>query len=148
LRNTGALHGSYALTVADTFPEIARRQLAPLIHDQGFTLVAEDQHHIRLESDSLAIEAWHDPRGEVEVSMSRLASADRYEVWTYTGMVGTASVARLLEIAVEQMSVDPAILRGDQAFYEQLGAEKRRRSEEWTAYYAGKGPQPRGKLPR
>lgn len=79
--------------------------------------------------------------------MSRLASADRYEVWTYTGMVGTASVARLLEIAVEQMSADPAILRGDQAFYEQLGAEKRRQSEEWTAYYAGKVPQPRGRLP-
>jgi hypothetical protein len=63
-------------------------------------------------------------------------------------MVGTASVARLLEIAVEQMSADPAILRGDQAFYEQLGAEKRRQSEEWTAYYAGKGPRPRGRLPK
>lgn len=139
---------SYALAVADTFPEIAHSALSFLTRDYGFRLAAEDQHHIRLESEALAVEAWHDPRGEVEVRVSRLNSADRYAVWTYTGMVGTASVSRLLEIAVETMTADPAILSGDQAYYEQLAAENRLLSEAWTAYYAGKGPQPREKLPQ
>jgi hypothetical protein len=62
-------------------------------------------------------------------------------------MVGTASVSRLLEIAVERMNADPAILSGDHAFYGELAAENRRLSEAWTAYYAGEGPQPTGKLP-
>lgn len=133
---------------AETFPEIARRQLAFLIRDHGFGVVTEDQHHIRLESGSLAAEAWYDPRGEVDVRVFRLGNENPYEVWTYTGMVGTASVSRLLEIAGGQMSANPAVLRGDQSFYEQLGAESRRLSEAWTAYYAGKGPQPSAKLPK
>lgn len=139
---------SYTLSVAETFPEMARRQLAFLIREHGFSVVAEDHQHIRLESRSLGLEAWHDPRGEVEVRVFRLDAADNYERWTYSGMVGAASLSRLLEIAGEQMSANPAVLRGDQAFYQHLGAENRRLSEAWTAYYAGKGPQPRGKLPK
>ena len=146
--NAGPRHDSYALTVADSFPDIAQRRLATLTRDHGFDLVAHDQHHVRLESRLLAVEAWYDPRGEVEVRASRLASADPYEVWTYTGMVGTASVDRLLEIALEQMSANPAILSGDQAYYEGIGVERRQQSKAWTAYYEGEGPQPTGKLPK
>jgi hypothetical protein len=134
--------------VDDAFPELARDAFSALSGDRGFRLVAEDQHHVRLESTTVSIEAWHDPRGEVEVRVSPLDTADRYATWTYTGMVGAASVSRLLEIAVEQMNADPAILSGDQAFYGELAAENRRLSEAWTAYYAGKGPQPTGKLPQ
>lgn len=134
--------------MAETFPEIARRGFATLTGDHGFKLVAQDHHHVRLESQSLAVEAWYDPRGEVEVRVSRLASADPYEVWTYTGMVGRASVARLLEIALEQMSANPEVLSSDQAYYEAIGFEKRQLAEAWTAYYEGKGPQPTGKLPK
>ena len=122
---------------AETFPETARRQLAFLIHDHGFNVVSEDQHHLRLESRSLAAEAWNDPRGEVEVRVSRLGNEDPHEVWAYTGMVGTASVARLLEIAREQLSANPAALRGDTDFYQQRGAENRRVSEAWTASTPG-----------
>ena len=42
------------------------------------------------------------------------------EQWSYTGMVGTASVGRLLEIALAKMDADPEILGGDTAFYERL----------------------------
>jgi len=63
-------------------------------------------------------------------------------------MVGTASVARLLEIAHEQLSANPGVLEGDPTFYEQLAAENLRRSKAWTAYYAGEGPQPTGSLPK
>jgi len=46
------------------------------------------------------------------------------------------------------MREDPAILAGAADFYEQLGREHRKMAEEWTAYYAGKGPRPRrGRLP-
>jgi hypothetical protein len=132
----------------EAFPQAVRRHLAFLIQDHGFKVVEEDQHHVRFESPTLAAEAWHDPRGEVEVRVSRLESDDPHQVWTCTGMVGRASVSRLLEIAGEQMIANPDVLRGDQVFYEQLGAEKRRLSEAWTAFYAGKGPQPTGKLPK
>lgn len=76
------------------------------------------QHHVRLASEALAVEAWHDRRGEVEVRVSRLDGADPYAVWTYTGMVVTASVSRLLEIAVADLTADSAILSGDRAFYD------------------------------
>lgn len=95
----------------------------------------------------LAVEAWYGPPGEVEVRAFRLASADPYEIWIYTGMVGRASVDRLLEIALEQMRANPAILSGDQAYYVGIGIERRQRAKAWTAYYEGKGPQPTGKLP-
>jgi hypothetical protein len=134
--------------LTETFPETARRELAALTRDHGFDFVAEDQYHVRLESRSLVVDVWHDPRGEVEVRVSRLATADPYEAWTYAGMVGTASVARLLEIAVDQMSANPEVLRGDEAFYKRLGDENRQLAEAWTAYYSGKGPQPTGKLPK
>jgi hypothetical protein len=133
--------------MADTFPEIARAGLLFLTRDHSFHVTAEDQHHVRLESHAIAVDAWHDPRGEVEVRVSRLDSTDRYAVWTYTGMVGTASVSRLFEIAAEKMAADPAILSGDEAFYAELATENRRLSEAWTASYTRKGPQPTGKLP-
>lgn len=143
-------HDSYALTVTvgEGFPDIALRRLASLTRDHGFELVAHDQHHVRLESRSVAVEAWYDPRGEVEVRASRLPSGDPDEVWTYTGMVGTASVDRLLELALDQLTANPAILSGEQAYYEQIGVENRERGKAWSAYYEGRGPQPTGKLPR
>jgi hypothetical protein len=132
---------------ASGFPKAARQQLSFLIDERAFSVVAEDEYHVRLESESLGVEAAYDPRGEVEVRVFRLGQEDRYQVWTYTDMVGTASVSRLLSIAGERMTADPAILSGDASFYERLGAENRRLSNAWTAYYAGRGPQPTGKLP-
>ena len=128
--------------MADTFSEIACGELSILTGDHGFHVAAEDQQHVRLESEVVAVEVWHDPRGEVAVSVCRLDRTDPYAEWTYTGMVGSASVARVLEIGIEQMTSDPAILTGEPGFYDQLAAENRRLSEVWTAYYSGKGPRP------
>jgi hypothetical protein len=133
--------------VEDAFLEAVRNAFAVLTRDQGFSVVAEDRHHARFESETVGIDVWHDPRGEIDVNVSPLGTTDRLATWTYTGMVGAASVARLLEIAVEQMSANPAILGADQTFYEQLATENRRASKAWTAYYSGKGPQPTGELP-
>jgi hypothetical protein len=132
---------------ANSFREVARQQLSFLIDDRDFTVVAEDEYHVRLESESVGVEASYEPLGEVEVRVFRLGQDDPHESWTYTGMVGRASASRLLSIAIEQMTANPAILSGDATFYERRGAENRRLSEAWTAYYSGKGPQPTGKLP-
>ncbi len=135
--------------MADAFPRVARDTFSPLIDECGFHLVAEDEHHIRLESNVMAIEAWYDTRGELDVDVFRLDSTDRHARWTYVGMVGNASTARLLEIAVEKMTADPAILTGDPAFYDRLAAESHRLSDAWTAYYSRKGPRPTtGRLPQ
>ena len=70
------------------------------------------------------------------------------ERWSCTGMVGRASVPRVLEIAKEQLCGEDAVLRGDPAFFRNLGVENRRASKQWTEYYAGRGPRPQtGKLP-
>ena len=57
-------------------------------------------------------------------------------------MVGRASVARLLEMALDRLQEEPRILAGDSAFFEQLAAERQAESEAWTAYYGGTGPRP------
>jgi hypothetical protein len=63
-------------------------------------------------------------------------------------MLGRASAGRLIEIAVEHLQSDPAILRGDSAYYLTLADEQRALAKAWTDFYSRKGPRPRtGKLP-
>ena len=62
--------------------------------------------------------------------------------WSYTGLVGRAPVSRILEIALAEMSADPAILGGDPEFYDALAAEKRASAHAWTEFYSGEGPRP------
>ena len=141
--------GSYVDTVPEheAFAEAVARELAPLLSDHGFRLVSDSDYLVRFESETLGAEADFDPRGEVVVGVFRLGREAPWERWTYSGMVGRASVSRLLEIACERLTAEEAILRGEPSFFDRLAAEKRELAEEWTAYYSGKGPQPTGKLP-
>lgn len=82
-----------------------------------------------------------DPRGEVDVAVCR-HDQEPWQGWSYAGMVGTSSVARLLELALERVQAEPAVLRGDTAFYQALGERATADAEAWTAYYAGRGPRP------
>lgn len=59
--------------------------------------------------------------------------------WSYSGMVGRASVSRLLELALAEMQAEPAVLRGDINFYGELAERQSACSQEWTAYYSGRG---------
>lgn len=59
------------------------------------------------------------------------------------GMVGSASVSRLLQMAAEKMRADPAVLGGEVAYYEDLAVERRRDAGALTTFYSGKGPRPR-----
>jgi hypothetical protein len=131
-----------------SFPDLVRSRFDFLLTDHEFEITEEQDHDVCLESSRLRVRALHDPRGEVVVNVTRVGHDDGHERWTYAGMVGRASVDRLLEIAAERMRENSAILAGDAAFYEQLGREHRQTAEEWTAYSARKGPRPRrGPLP-
>jgi hypothetical protein len=131
----------------EAFAEVVARELAPLLSEHGLRLVSEDEFLVRFESATLGAEADFDPRGEVVVGVFRLGREAAWERWTYSGMVGRASVPRLLEIACERLTAEDAVLRGDEEFFDRLSTEKREAAAKWTAYYSGKGPQPTGKLP-
>lgn len=109
--------------------------------DGHFEIRHEDRHRVALQSKAVEVVVVHDPRGEVDVYVFPCGGDERYG-WPYNGMVGTASVGRLLEIALARMDAAPEILDGDAAFYERLAEEIRKRSRAWTELAAGRGPRP------
>ena len=113
---------------------------------EGFEIVEEDDRVLLMRSSVVTIRAVHDPRGEIDIDVF-LTGSERLYGWSYTGIVGTASARRLLEIALAQMREEPPILRGDAEFYETLAAKNRARAEALTEYYAGRGPRPGRRLP-
>jgi len=126
--------------VTDTLSALVRDEWSSLLLED-FEITDEDSGRIVLESPAVQVVAVHGPRGEVEVSV-RPRGRDWPNRWSYTGMVGTASVGRLLELALAEMRTKPAILNGDPDFYERLGAENDASAHSWTEYYAGRGPRP------
>jgi hypothetical protein len=108
---------------------------------QGSAISNEDAHGVELESPNLALVVAHDPRGEVEVRAFR-PGTDQHYGWSYTGMVGRADVGRLLELALDEMRADPAILAGDAQFYATVAREKEATVHAWAEYHAGRGPRP------
>ena len=112
----------------DSLSELVREKWSSLLA-AGFAITSEDHGIVGLASSTVQIVAAHDPRGEVDVQVFP-RDAERHEGWSYTGMVGTASVGRLLEIALAKMRADPAILGGDAAFYARLAQATRASSHE------------------
>ena len=124
-----------------TLPELVHDKWASLLRGDAFTLVEADANRVVLTSRETRIVAVHDPRGEVDVAVCR-HDQESWQGWTYAGMVGNASVARILELALDEMQADPRILRGDAAFYKAMGDRTSDDAEAWTAYYARRGPRP------
>lgn len=134
-------------TVDASFSDLVREAFQPLLTEHGFVVVGADAHEVVLESPRLRSRARLSSRGELNVSVVPTASPESLG-WSYSGMVGRASIKRLLELALEQMVSDPRILVGDAAFYERLASERRAEAEAFNAYAEGKGPRPnRGELP-
>jgi hypothetical protein len=119
---------------------LVREKWASLL-SQGFGVADESEYLVTLESPDLSIIAVHDPRGEVAVSVFRRGIDEHYG-WSYSGMVGKASVDRLLEIALAEMRADPEILDGDPEFYATVARDKKAAAHAWTDYYARRGPRP------
>src|SRR5687768_9619388 len=115
---------------------------AVLTAQHGFAVVGEDEHQVVLDGAKLRIVAVHDPhRGEFSAQVYP-HGRERWQGWTYAGMVGTASLPRLLEVALHEMRADPLVLAGDPEFYDALGERAQTDAEQWTAYYSGTGPRP------
>lgn len=51
-------------------------------------------------------------------------------------MIGRADATRLLQIAVERLQDNSAVLAGDQQFFEDLRASQVTKSKAWTDFYA------------
>lgn len=126
--------------MTDTLSALVRDKWSSLLLED-FEITDEDTDRIVLESPAVQVVAVHDPRGEVDVSV-RPRTREWPNRWSYTGMVGTASVGRLLELALAEMRAEPAILDGDPHFYGRLGTENEASSHAWTEYFAGQGPRP------
>jgi hypothetical protein len=126
--------------VADSLGALVREKWASL-SDGGFEIRHENAHRVALQSQSVEVVVVHGPRGEVDVYVFPCGGDERYG-WSYTAMVGTASVGRLLEIALAKMGAEPEILGGDTAFYERLAEETRASTRAWTEFAAGRRPRP------
>lgn len=136
------------MSLEDAFSDVVRRELAFLFDEHGFRMTEANSHVVLLMSPALGVQAVWDPRGEVYVAVFRREAGVPAEGWSWTGMVGKASVPRLLEMAGERMRAESWVLAADAAKYEELAIRKRRESREWTDYYSRKGPRPRsGHLP-
>lgn len=136
------------MTGGEVLQATVRREFAFLFQDYSFRLIRESEAVVRVESDLVGIEVRSDPREGVEVEAFRLGHESIHEIWRYNGMIGRASVPRLLQIAGERLRSAPGVLEGDPDVYERLTADQIANSEAWTRFYSGTGKQPRtGMLP-
>jgi hypothetical protein len=134
----------------DEFPAAACRELAFVVEEFGFRIAESGREVVRFESPSVVVIAsfYDGEGGQLDVTAQRANETDRHASLILGGMVGRASVARVLQIAAEKLRANEPALQGDESYYRRLGEERRRESEAWMAYYAGKGPRPAtGRLP-
>lgn len=129
------------------FSELVVEILAPHLEELGFAVAEDSEHRVVLESSDLRCTCVFDPRGELDVHVSLIEKED-WEGWTYVGMVGTASLARLLHLALDEMKSDPRVLAADAAFYSDLAEQRHSDAREYNVRAQGSGPRRRrGRLP-
>jgi hypothetical protein len=131
------------------FVEAAQLELAFLVAEYGFCLVDAQDEVVRFESPRVVVKAtfFAGDRGQLDLTAAPVDTTDPYAQFVLSGMVGRSSAIRLLRLAAEKLRANEAALLGDVSYYQRLADERRREAEAWTAFYAGKGPQPTGKLP-
>lgn len=130
------------------FSDVVVREFGFLGGEYGFAVVRQGGDVVEFESLLVRVVATFDPRGEVEVVVTRRDSDSGFGRVTFGGQVGTASVERLVQMAAEQLRREESALEGDAEFFDLLAEAQSRNAEAWTAYHAGRGPRPKtGKLP-
>jgi hypothetical protein len=107
------------------FPELIRLHLLPVLQERGFVIVSEDDRSVDLEAGELRAQAIVSPRGEFELAIFP-AGSQPYEGWRYFGMVGRASIERLIELGAQEVRREPRILAGDRAFYAEFNSPQER----------------------
>lgn len=129
-----------------TLAQRVRDRWAVLLQDGDFAITEETDGVVLLTSVQVRIVVARSPRGEVSVEVHR-HDQESWQGWSYTGLVGTASTQRLLELALAEMRADPAVLRGDQAMFGALQERAATEAKAWTAFYGREGPRPMRRRP-
>lgn len=117
--------------------------------DRGFHEAESTAHSIVYESAVTRVTVVWDPRGEINVTVSRVTESSVHAQWSYGEITSPAAVPIHIQRVVRELSGEPGLLAGDAVEFERLRHRNEQRSKEWTAYYSGQGPRPKrfGRLP-
>jgi hypothetical protein len=133
----------------DSLADATRQELGLLLDEHAFVPTETSAEVVRFQSAvaTVTVTGYAAEHGQVEVIVEPLAAHGQHERLVISRMVGRASLIRVLQLAAEDLRASEQALRGEQSFFRQLGEVQEREAEAWTAFYAGEGPQPTGKLP-
>jgi hypothetical protein len=130
------------------FADAVEHEFAFLIDDRDFRLATASGEVVRFASPRVEVQlSYHPSEQQVDLAAYPVGERDPYTRFVWRGMVGRASVERLVQLAAAALRANEPALSGDDAYYRELGAEQRQDAEAWTAFCAGQGPQPTGQLP-
>ena len=119
-----------------------RAVLEPFLVEHGFREEISNAHSVVYKSSATRVTVVWDPRGEIGVTVSRIAESSVHERWVYGEITSPEAVPIHLQEAVRALSAQQGLLEGDDAEFERLRQRNEQRSKEWTAYYSGQGPRP------
>ena len=105
------------------FPALVTDKLAPALARYGIEITSQDRWCVEMASPRVNVRAAFDPRGELDVEVYPSGSQN-WEGWSYVGMLGRASLERLLEIALVAMEADPRTLEGDPDFLAECAKQR------------------------
>lgn len=133
------LHAVDQPVVADN----VRTELEPFLLDHGFQQADVNEHSIAYESAVTRVAVFWDPRGEIDVTVSRIAESSVHARWDYGEITTVAAVPWHLRRVIDKLSQEPGLLAGDVAVFGDLRQRNEQRSKELTAYYSRQGPRPK-----
>lgn len=123
--------------------EAVRTELQPFLLERGFREATGNAHSLVYESAVARVSVVWDPRGEIDVTVSRLAEPSVHVRWDYGEITTAAEVPVHLRRIINELSDQPGLLAGDAEVFEQLRQRNEQRSRELTAYYSRQGPRPK-----
>ena len=147
------MNADHALLLSAVDPplvaEAVRTGLEPFLMDRGFHEAGSNAHSTVYESAVTRVTVVWDPRGEINVAVSRVGESNVHAQWSYGEITSPAAVPMHIQRVVRELSGEPGLLAGDAVEFERLRHRNEQRSKEWTAYYSGQGPHPKrsGRLP-
>ena len=106
-----------------------------------FELTQEEPGRLLLDSERVSVVVAVSPRGEVDVTVMPRGS-EWPRQWSWSVMVGHADIARLLDLALDEMLAEPKVLAGDTDLYDRLTDANQAKSRALTSRAEGKTPTP------
>lgn len=123
--------------------EHVRTELEPFLTEQGFHQAGEDVHSIVYESAVTRVTIIWDPRGEIDVTVRRIAESSVHAHWEYGEITTLDAVPVHFRRVVDELRQEPDLVAGNVTCFDELRRRNEQRSKELTAYYARQGPRPK-----